>query len=122
MDGMTWARAQWDRLAGWFLIGGGMLFVLLGARGAVGSGFLADQLAYLISGGVVGIACLMVGIGLLLSAGLHDEWRQLERIEEALRDSLAGDLRTPSADVRPDRPGASAGNGGPVSARREVTV
>lgn len=122
MDGMTWARAQWDRLAGWFLIGGGMLLVLLGARGAVGSGFLADQLAYLISGGVVGIACITVGIGLLLSAGLHDEWRQLERIEEALRDSLAGDLRTPSADVRPDRPGTSAGNGGPVSARREVTV
>ncbi|HVW31031.1 MAG TPA: hypothetical protein VHL53_00705 [Acidimicrobiia bacterium] len=121
MDGMTWARAQWDRLAGWSLIGVGMVLVLLGARGAVGSAFLADQLAYLISGGVVGLACLTLGVGLLLSAGLHDEWRQLERIEATLREPT-GDRLNPLQDGDPDRRSGPAADGGPVPARREVTV
>ena len=121
MDGMTWARAQWDRLTGWILIGAGMLLVLLGARGAVGSAFLADQLAYLISGGVLGLACVTLGVGLLLSAALHDEWRQLERIEATLRAS-DGEGLPPSEDGRPVRPGASVTEGSPVATRREVTV
>ena len=65
------------------------------------------QLAYIISGGVGGLILVAVGVTLLISADLHDEWRKLDRIEAAMRGEalpdptglldLAGSGTTPSA-------------------------
>lgn len=101
MDGLICLRAQWDRVAAWaFIVGGGLLVVDAGqhARDAV---YTANSFSFLVSGGMVGLAAVTIGCTLLVSAGFHDEWRKLDRIEGALssgrraarRESPAGAAR-----------------------------
>ena len=107
MNLWIWLRSEWDRVAGFALVGLGALFLLLDYLGVKNSPFVAEQLAYIASGGLGGIFCLGIGVGLLLSADLHDEWRKLDRIEAAMRGEalpdptglldLAGSGTTPSA-------------------------
>ncbi len=85
MNLWIWLRSEWDRVVGFALVGTGALFLLLGYLGVKESPFLAEQLAYIASGGLGGIFCMGLGVGLLLSADLHDEWRKLDRIESAMR-------------------------------------
>ena len=84
----TWLRAEWDRVAGFGLIGLGALFVLLGYLGVRGTPFVAEQMAYIASGGIGGLFCLGFGAALLLTADLHDEWRKLDRLEGELRGDV----------------------------------
>ena len=84
MDGLIFLRAQWDRIAAWaFIAGGGLLVVDAGqhARDAV---YTANSFSFLVSGGMVGLAAVAIGATLLVSAGFHDEWRKLDRIEAGL--------------------------------------
>ena len=91
MNWGTWLRAEWDRVAGFGLIGLGALFVLLGYLGVRNTPFVAEQMAYMASGGIGGLFCLGFGVGLLLSADFHDEWRKLDRLEAELRgDAVPG--------------------------------
>lgn len=78
-------RAEWDRALGWSSIGLGAVCLLLGYRGVSNSVFVAKELAYVVSGGLGGLFLLGLGIGLLLSADLRDEWHKLDRIEAAIR-------------------------------------
>ena len=80
-----WLRAQWDRIAGVALIAAGGLLLVIGYWGVSGSPFVAEQLSYVISGGMAGLALVAIGVGLLVCADLHDEWRKLDRIEAAIR-------------------------------------
>ena len=50
----TWLRAEWDRVAGFGLVGLGAVFVLLGYLGVRGTPFVAEQMAYMASGGIGG--------------------------------------------------------------------
>jgi hypothetical protein len=87
MDGLICLRALWDRIAAWaFIIGGGLLVLDAGqhARDAV---FAANSFSFLTSGGIGGLAAVTVGCTLLVSAGFHDEWRKLDRIEATLAPS-----------------------------------
>ena len=110
MSARTWLRAEWDRVAGFGLIALGGLLLLLGYLGVRGTPFTTEALAYIASGGLGGIFCLGLGVGLLLSADLHDEWLKLDRIEAALRgaplpdpnDVLEG-TRNPTLALAPDR-------------------
>ena len=97
MELMTWMRAEWDRILGWSAIGSAVLALLLGFQGVSGSLSTGRQLAYLTSGGVGGLMLVAIGATLLVSADLHDEWRKLDRIEEALRNGCAA----PGADPEP---------------------
>jgi hypothetical protein len=84
VDNLILLRALWDRIAAAaFIAGGGLLVIDAGlhARDAV---FVANSLSFLTSGGLGGLAALAVGCTLLVSAGFHDEWRKLDRIEAAL--------------------------------------
>ena len=85
MNLWMWLRSEWDRVAGFALVGLGGVLLLVGYLGVKDSPFVAEQLAYIASGGLGGIFCLGIGVGLLLSADLHDEWRKLDRIESAMR-------------------------------------
>lgn len=81
MTYLRWARTQWDRVAAWACIALGALAVVL-AWVAVGQEPLtAQQLPYLVSGGIGGLFLLGLGATLLLSADLRDEWRKLDAIE-----------------------------------------
>jgi hypothetical protein len=85
MDGKSWLRAEWDRVAGYCLIALGALLLVLGYAGVSGSPYVAEGLSYIMSGGVGGLFLLGAGATLLISADLHDEWRKLDRVEAALR-------------------------------------
>lgn len=100
----TWLRAEWDRVSGFGLIGLGALFVLLGYLGVRGTPFVADQMAYIASGGIGGLFCLGFGAALLLTADFHDEWRKLDRLAAELRGDAVPE---PERDVEAELVGLS---------------
>ncbi len=85
MDRMMWVRSQWDRALAIAALVAGAVVLALGWHGVSGSPYPAEQLPYLISAGLGGLFLLGVATALWLSADLHDEWRKLDRIEQALR-------------------------------------
>ena len=85
MDFVNWLKSQRDRAVAWLLITIGGLCILGGWIGVTNTVQVYNQLTYLVSGAIVGLFFLGVGIALLLSADFHDEWRKLDRIEAALR-------------------------------------
>lgn len=114
---MTAFRARWDWVAGFALIGLGAVLVVVGSVGVSGSRYASDQLAYIVSGGLGGLLLLGAGATLLLTAGLSDEWRKLDRVERVLAIS-SGTPRTaedvppgPSAEVLVRRGRSLAGAG-----------
>ena len=88
MDFSGWLRAEWDRIGGFTLVGLGAVFVVVAYFGVSDSPYLAQQLAYITSGGIGGLFLLGVGATLLHTADVHDEWRKLDRIEQAVRSSI----------------------------------
>jgi hypothetical protein len=84
VDLKTWLSAQWDRVLGAGAVIMGAIAILLGYRGVAGTPFPAEQIPYVISGAVVGIALIGIGLTSWLSADLRDEWRKLDRIEQLL--------------------------------------
>jgi hypothetical protein len=84
MNSWLFLRRQWDRVGAWVAIGLGALTLLLGWIGVSHTAYPAEQLPYIVSGGLLGIFLLGVGATLWLSADLRDEWRKLDGIERAL--------------------------------------
>lgn len=87
MNIMEWMRSQWDRLLAGAALAAGIVVLTLGWQGVSGTAYPAEQLPYLISAGLGGLFLLGVSAALWLSADLHDEWRKLDRIEQAIRES-----------------------------------
>ena len=92
MDLMTWLRAEWDRVLGFGLIALGAVLLVLGYLGVSNSPYVAEQLSYIVSGGLGGLFLLGAGATLLILADLHDEWRKLDRVEAM----LAGEIPLPA--------------------------
>lgn len=79
-------RRRWRVVLGWVCIGLGGLFILLGWLGVSGDPNVARQLPYLVSGGLGGLAFVVVGAGLLIAEDLRSDRHRLGRIEAALLD------------------------------------
>lgn len=77
-------RQQWDRLAAVVAVAVGAVAVVLGWVGVSGHAYLANQLPYLISGGIGGLFLLGLGATLWISSDLRDEWQKLDRLERAI--------------------------------------
>ena len=86
MDLLTFVRNQRDRVAAWCCIAVGVVALILGWVGVSGTPFPAEQIPYVVTGGLGGLFLLGVGALLWLSADLRDEWRKLDAIEELLRE------------------------------------
>ncbi|GAA0621456.1 hypothetical protein GCM10009547_25220 [Sporichthya brevicatena] len=99
MDVLTVLKSQWDRIAAVVCVLLGVVLLIVGYQGIADSPYVAEELAYLISGGLGGVFLLGVGATLYISADMHDEWRKLDRIEEAIL-SLRSDG---GSDGGPDR-------------------
>lgn len=84
MDKMTFIRQQWDRVGAWVAIGLGALLLLVGWFGVSGTAYTAEQLPYVVSGGLGGLALIGVGATLWLSADLRDEWNELHEVTRRL--------------------------------------
>jgi hypothetical protein len=109
MDLMTWLRAEWDRVLGFTLIALGAVLLVLGYLGVSDSPYVAEQLSYIVSGGLGGLFLLGAGATLLILADLHDEWRKLDRVEAM----LSGEIPFP---VRPQTNGAAPAPAAPAPA------
>jgi hypothetical protein len=86
MELLTWARAQWDRIAAWVLVAVGSVALLVGWVGVSQSSYTAQQVPYLMSGGVGALFLVGLGAAMWLSADLRDEWRKLDIVEDELRE------------------------------------
>ena len=80
-----WIRNQWDRAAGLLAVLAGAGALAGGWVGASGTVYPAQQIPFLMSGGLFGIFLLGVGCTAWLSADLRDEWRKLDQLDETLR-------------------------------------
>lgn len=81
MDLAKWLRAQWDRVFAWVCVAAGAIVLIVGWAGVSRYAYPADQLPYIISGGIGGLFLLGLGAMLWLSADLRDEWRKLDEID-----------------------------------------
>lgn len=86
-------RVQWDRAGAIFSVVLGALCLLLGYLGVSDTPYVAAQLPYFISGGLVGIFFLGVGGILWISADMRDEWRELRALRLAIQPDLQEGVR-----------------------------
>lgn len=84
MDLKRWLRMNPDRAAAWACVALGIVALVVGWEGASNTAYTAEQLPYIISGGIGGALLVAMGATLLISADLRDEWHKLDRIEKRL--------------------------------------
>jgi len=77
-------RYQWDRALAAGLVLGGLVAVIVAWALASGTILTFEQIPYLMSGGLIGVCLVAIGATLWLSADLRDEWRKLDRLEQAV--------------------------------------
>ena len=94
-------RAQWDRVGAVVLVAAGGLALLLGWIGVSATDVAYEQLSFIASGGLGGLALIGVGATLWLSADLRDEWRMLYRLEQKLEASDTHSSSTSTNGARP---------------------
>jgi hypothetical protein len=102
MNVWEWLRLQWDRIAAGLCIAAGLVAMLLGYVGISGTVYPAEQLPYILSGGIFGVFLLGLGAMLWLSAVVRDEWRKLDIMEEKL-DALDARLERGARPLRARR-------------------
>lgn len=100
MDLKSYVHTQRDRVGAGVLVLLGAISLFIGWIGVSGTALAHEQVSYLVSGGLFGIALIGIGATLWLSADLRDEWRKLDRVEEALRAVSAEPLE-PRPGVEP---------------------
>ena len=87
MEMLKYLRVQWDRAGAALSLGLAALCFVFGWIGVGHTPFTAQQLPYVVSGGLGGMLFLTVAAVLWLSADLRDEWRKLDAIERHLEAS-----------------------------------
>lgn len=78
-------RTQWDRTAAYSLIAVACALFILGDVGLTHSPYGAEEVTYLISGGLGALVLLSLGVSLLLVAELRDRHLKLGRLNQAAR-------------------------------------
>ena len=81
---MNWLKVERERVAAWASIAVGGVCLIAGWFGVSGTKETYQQITYIVSGGISSLFFLGLGVGLLVSADLHDEWRKMDRLERAL--------------------------------------
>jgi hypothetical protein len=84
MEIVRYLRVQWDRAGAVVALALGIGALVLGYIGTARTEYIAEQVPYLISGGLVGMMLLTVAAVLWISADLRDEWRVMHRQNEVI--------------------------------------
>ena len=106
MNLKNYLRCQWDRAGAALCLAAGVVALIVGYVGVSGTRETADQIPYVVSGGMVGLFLLGAGVMLWLSADMRDEWRKLDSIDQRLAAGpVVADLTTgPVAGGAPPPP------------------
>lgn len=86
-------RQQWDRVGAWACVVVGAMSLLIGWMGVSDTPFTAEQIPFVISGGIGGVFLLGLGAMLWISADLRDEWRKLDEIATMIRELHESEIR-----------------------------
>ncbi len=76
-------QTQWDRAGAIAAAVAGLVAIIAGYIGVSGTRDTAEQIPYLVSGGILGLFFLGVAHALWVSADLRDEWRRLHELDDA---------------------------------------
>jgi hypothetical protein len=88
---LKYVRVQWDRTGAVVCAIAGVVALLIGYLGTSDTEYIAEQIPYVISGGLAAIVLFVAAGVLWLSADLRDEWRELAAQGDDLRSFLAGE-------------------------------
>lgn len=97
-------RWVWDSVRpvlGYVFVGLGLLALLIGWYGVSGSAIVAKQLPYVVSGGLLGVALVVLGARFLLLQDLHRDSGRLDRLETMVLELHAVLLSRPDAPAKP---------------------
>ena len=86
MEILNWFRVEKDRGLALLAVAAAVVALILGYLGVSGTPYVAKQMSFIISGGIVGIVLAGVGATLWLSADLRDEWQELRELRMTLRE------------------------------------
>jgi hypothetical protein len=106
---LTILRSEWDRAAALAALVAGVAAMVNGWVGVSGTAYSAEQMPYIVAGGLVGIFLLGLAAVLWLSADLRDEWRKLADLDDRLGriEGRPATIATPAPPVA--APGQSVG-------------
>ena len=104
MNLKNYLRCQWDRAGAVACLAAGVVAMVVGYVGVSGTRETADQIPYVVSGGMVGLFLLGTGVMLWLSADMRDEWRKLDAIEQRMAAGEPGTDTAAEVRVHADRP------------------
>ncbi|MHB8513348.1 MAG: hypothetical protein ACYDCC_14385 [Actinomycetota bacterium] len=71
-------------LLGWSFVIAGLVLLIVGWFGVSGHAIVAVQLPYFISGGIGGLFCGIIGVGLLVSDDVRRDRARIGRLEAAV--------------------------------------
>ena len=95
-------RSQWDRATAVAAASVALLALLLGWVGVATTSFPAEQVPYVVSGGIGAILLMAVAATLWISADIRDEWRKLHELGsklDAIHDDMESALEVMKADA-----------------------
>jgi hypothetical protein len=108
---LTILRSEWDRAAALAALVAGVAAMVNGWVGVSGTAYSAEQMPYVVGGGLVGIFLLGVAAVLWLSADLRDEWRKLADLDDRLGHIEARPVALATQAPVPAQPAAAPTNG-----------
>lgn len=104
-------RNHLDRTVAAALVIGGLAAIVIGWIAVSDTILTFEQIPYVMSGGLFGVCLVALGASLWLSADIRDEWRKLDRLEEAVRggrpwedEASDASVTEPAVTTEPGRP------------------
>src|SRR3954469_17884247 len=113
-DAALFWRWVWDSLRpvlGYVLMGFGLLALFLGWYGVSGESVVAKQLPYLASGGLLGLALVVLGGRFMTMQDLRRDSGRLDRLETMVNELHAALLSRPDAPGRLSYAASTSTNG-----------
>ena len=108
---LTILRSEWDRAAAIAALVVGVAAMINGWVGVSGTAYSAEQMPFIVGGGLVGIFLLGVAAVLWLSADLRDEWRKLSDIDDRLAHLEGRPSALVASNPAPLQPAVASTNG-----------
>lgn len=107
-DASLFWRWVWESVRpvlGWILVALGLIALFFGWYGVSGESLVAKQLPYLASGGLLGVALVVLGGRFMLIQDLRRDSGRLDRLETMVNELHAALLSRPDAPARIARGG-----------------